>query len=347
MKFLHTADWHIGVNNSLPGYFRRQEEMIDSIFDIAYDNDIDVVVVAGDIFDNPHTATQEDRELLCKKLLEYDAAGFHILMIPGNHDRVDATGYTALHYLALLSAMGRMSNSVVTEHTQFVQVRDTVFCLLCHSKHGFREEAKNAVEGFMSSSLKVPHNSFVMVCHETIRGSATDIKLKNGDVYKLDSGEEPPDTALPVTYWALGDIHKPQEVSPTAYYSGSPVQTRFSDGWPRGVLIVDTEEPTSPRFVPVPSNQLVVAKKGDEVPPNSYVKWVFSSRDDVPKELPSNVVKVQFVQEEESNSSLTLDVSSSLRDRLLDGIRSKGATEEDMILAVPEVDHILSMVSDV
>jgi len=320
--------------------------MIDSIFDIAYDHNVDVVVVAGDIFDNPNTATQEDRELLERKILAYDAAGFHILMIPGNHDRIDATGYTALHYLSMLSSFGRLSNSTITERTQFVCIRDTVFCLLCHKKNGFRTESLKAVSDFRQSSLLVPHSNFIMVCHETIRGSQTDIQLKTGGVYCLEDGEEAPDSSLPVTYWALGDIHKPQEVASNAFYSGSPVQTRFSDGWPRGVLLVDTEEPTSPRFIPVPSNQLVVAKKNDEVPPNSYVKWVLSSKDDLPSELPSNVVKVHFVHEDK-DASLSLDVNSSLKEKLLSGIKTKGGEDIDMVLAESEVDSLLSMVSDV
>jgi len=192
----------------------------------------------------------------------------------------------------------------------------------------------------------VPHEYFVMVCHETIRGAETDIRLKNGDLFRLKDGESAPDSSLPVTYWALGDIHKPQEVSSNAYYSGSPVQTKFNDGWPRGVLIVDTEDPTSPQFVSVPSNQLVVAKKDDIIPPNSYVKWVFSSKEEVPKELPDNVVRIQFVQDE-SESSLEIDVDSSMKDKLLAGVRAKGASEEDMLLVEPEIDSLLSLVSDV
>jgi len=342
MRFVHTADLHVGANRSLPDYLRRQEEMFDSIFDVAYDNNIDTVVMAGDIFDDPETTTQAEREMVERKLLEYDAAGFHILMIPGNHDLVDATGYTAIHYLCLLTRHGKFKNSCITESTTYVTIRDTVFCLLCHRKHRFKEDVQKAVEAFRTSSLMVPHDHFVVVAHETIRGSQTDIKdgrTKSG-YYELEKGEEAPDESLPVTYWALGDIHKPQGVSRNAYYSGSPLQTKFSDAWPKGVLVVDTANPEEPRFVGVSSNRLFKAKKGDVIPPNAYVAWSFDSKDEVPDDLPENVVKVVIAPQE---TSLSLSLDGSLKNKLLEGVKQQGATEEEMRLAEVEVSSLLEL----
>ncbi len=340
MRFVHTADLHVGANRYLSNYLKRQEEMFDSIFDVAYDHDIDTVVVAGDIFDDPETTTQAEREMVERKLLEYDAAGFHIFVIPGNHDLIDATGYTAIHYLALLYKHGKFKHSCVTEETAYVSVRDTVFCLLCHRKHRFQEDVRSAVEGFRASSIMVPHDHFVVVAHETVRGSQTDIKMKDGSYYRLKDGVDAPDSALPVTYWALGDIHKVQAVSKNAFYSGSPLQTKFSDTWPKGVLVVDTLTPEDPQFVPIESNRFVEAKKGDPLPPNSYVKWKFDSKEDIPSELPSNVVKVALVPRD---NSLSLGVDGSLRDKLLAGVKQQGASEEEVALAEIEISSLLEL----
>lgn len=340
MKFVHTADLHVGANRYLPDYLRRQEEMFDSIFDVAYDNDALTVVMAGDIFEDPAT-TQEERDMVERKLLEYDSAGFRILMIPGNHDLIDATGYTAIHYLCMLSAYGKFRNSCITENTVYLTVGDTVFCLLCHRKHKFKEDSVAAVSQFRESSMMIPHNHFVVVAHETIRGSQTDIKdgrTKSG-FYELEKGEESPDSSLPVTYWALGDIHKPQEVSKNAYYCGSPLQTKFSDAWPKGVLVVDTDHPEEPRFVSIPSNQFITAKKGDIIPPNSYVKWKVDSKDEVPDSLPENVVKIDISS---PDNTLALDViDGSLREKLLEGVKQQGASAEELALAEMEISSLL------
>lgn len=347
MKFIHTADWHIGANRRLSSYLQRQEEMIDCVFDVAYDHDIRVVAIAGDIFEDPDTTTQEEREMLQRKLLQYDSAGFTILMIPGNHDTVDATGYSGIHYLSMLTDSGKFKHSTVTERTSFVTVEDCVFCLLRHRKNKFAEDSAAAVNSIFGSSLIHDHKDFVMICHETIRGSQTDIRLKDGSSFCLDSGEDAPDTSLPVTYWALGDIHKPQEVAPNAYYSGAPLQTKFADGWPRGVLVVDTQNPTEPKFVAIPSNQFVKVKVGDPVPDNAHVKWVFSSREDIPKEVPDSVVMISFEPETSLSSdreSLQIDVHASFRDKILAGIKGQGATEEELSLAAAEVDSILPLI---
>lgn len=340
MRFVHTADLHVGANRYLPGYLRRQEEMFDSIFDVAYDHDIDTVVIAGDIFDDPETTTQAERDMVERKLLEYDAAGFHILVIPGNHDLVDATGYTAIHYLSMLYQHGKFKNSCVTEETAYISIGNTVFCLLCHRKHCFKDDLRSAVEQFRGSSLVVPHDHFVVVAHETIRGAQTDIKMKDGSYYKLKDGADAPDDSLPVTYWALGDIHKVQAVSKNAFYSGSPLQTKFSDTWPKGVLVVDTAVPEDPQFVPVASNQFVKAKFGDVIPSNSYVKWKFESEEDIPDDIPSNVVKIEISSKE---NSLSLGVDGSLRDKLLEGVKQQGATEEELSLAEIEVASLLEL----
>jgi len=347
-KFVHTADLHFGSNRYLDDYLRRQEEVFDSIFDVAYDNNISTVVIAGDIFDDPETTTPAEMEMVSRKMLEYDSAGFTILVIPGNHDLVDATGHTALHYLALLSDHGRFRHSCVTERTSYVTVDDTTFCLLCHRKGCFKEDSVQAARDYQTSSLLMQSDHFVMVAHEMIKGSETEIRSKSGYYRKLDFGESIPeaeDPDFPITYWALGDIHKVQAVSENAFYPGSPLQLKFGECWPKGVLVVDTESPTDPEFVPIDSNQLVKAKVGDDVPAGAYVKLIASSKAESMSSAASlpNVVKVEYASD---TSSLVLASDDSLRETLLSGVAQLGATEEELELAEEEIDSILRECQD-
>ena len=343
MKFIHTADLHFGGSQYVPKYLERQESAFDQIFDVAYEQDITTVVISGDIFDESDPSV-ETRDLVERKFLEYDSAGFTILVIPGNHDMVDRSGYTSIHYLSMLSAHGRFKNSVITETTSYVQVDDTVFCLLVHPYGKFTESCRSAVIDYHESGVRTNARHFVMVAHETIRGSQTDVKLKDGDYYRLDSGVDTPDTSLDVTYWALGDIHKTQSVGPCAFYSGAPLQIKFGDDWPKGVLVVDTDDPNNPKFADIETNRLVKAHKGDTIPPNSYVKLLVSNKTDILKDnVPDNVVRVEMSS---PSTTLSLDLNSSLKTKLVDGVTQQGATGDILDIAMSEIDSMIKAATE-
>jgi exonuclease SbcD len=86
MKLLHTADWHIG--RTLNGYslLDEQEETFKQILDIAKQEHVDGIVIAGDIYDraipSPEAVTALD-EMFRKINLENHLP---IYAISGNHD---------------------------------------------------------------------------------------------------------------------------------------------------------------------------------------------------------------------------------------------------------------------
>ena len=52
MKILHTADWHLG--KKLDGFSRLEEQILvmNEIVEIADEQQVDLVLIAGDLFDN-------------------------------------------------------------------------------------------------------------------------------------------------------------------------------------------------------------------------------------------------------------------------------------------------------
>lgn len=90
MRILHTADWHLG--QEWMGVERdsdMQKFIMPEIVDIALREKIDLLVIAGDIFDDPGGRKASLR--LCARLLrepfkELLSNGVHIALIPGNHD---------------------------------------------------------------------------------------------------------------------------------------------------------------------------------------------------------------------------------------------------------------------
>lgn len=93
MKILHTADWHLGKRLDSFSRMEEQKKVMSEICEIADRENVDLVIVAGDLFDvfNPST---EAIELLYKTLKRLAKNGERpVIAIAGNHDspdRIDA-----------------------------------------------------------------------------------------------------------------------------------------------------------------------------------------------------------------------------------------------------------------
>ncbi|MBW3468806.1 metallophosphoesterase family protein [Arthrospiribacter ruber] len=86
MKILHTADWHLGKRLQEYSRIEEQKEVLDEIIAIADREAIDLVLLAGDIFDS-FNPSHEAVELLFKTLRRLSNNGKRpIIAISGNHD---------------------------------------------------------------------------------------------------------------------------------------------------------------------------------------------------------------------------------------------------------------------
>lgn len=112
MRILHTADWHIG--HQLNGWSREDEHrsFFDSLTEIIADEQIDVLIVSGDVFDNLNPSGESQR-------IFYEAiAGFRrarptlkTVITSGNHDpagRLEApSALLDLHDVRIVGVMRR------------------------------------------------------------------------------------------------------------------------------------------------------------------------------------------------------------------------------------------------
>ena len=86
MKILHTADWHLGKRLDTFSRLDEQREVLQEICDIADREAVEVVIVAGDLFDN-FNPSSEATELLYSTLHCLSNNGKRaIIAIAGNHD---------------------------------------------------------------------------------------------------------------------------------------------------------------------------------------------------------------------------------------------------------------------
>ena len=101
MKFLHTADWHIG--KTLKGHDRLEEQraVLAEIAGLAEAHEVDAVLVAGDVYDlsAPSAAAQQ---VVVQALLRMRNAGAEVIVIAGNHDH----GPTFEAYRPLMGEIG-------------------------------------------------------------------------------------------------------------------------------------------------------------------------------------------------------------------------------------------------
>ena len=94
MKFIHTADWHLGAGmasaETNAGKAREARfEAAERVLDVSREQEVDAVLVAGDLFDGPDI----DDEVVRRAIRLLDAvAPIPVFIIPGNHDIATAGG---------------------------------------------------------------------------------------------------------------------------------------------------------------------------------------------------------------------------------------------------------------
>jgi DNA repair exonuclease SbcCD nuclease subunit len=237
-KFLHTADLHLNAQRrAFPQtYLQRTDWLLAAIEQTAIDHEVDCVVVAGDVFDRADL-TNAERYRFAEWLGQLQIP---VLCIAGNHDaRSQQIGDTCLRDLSAL----RLKRHLIHDgDPRLVHAFDCSWILFPHHGWGSRELDLIVTSAVETATTRYPDDPIVVVLHEAVMGSSTDgghqltqgVQL-NGDV--------------PVTYWALGDIHLTQRILPNAFYCGSPYQVDFGEAADKGVLIVDTDHAMEPEFV--------------------------------------------------------------------------------------------------
>ena len=85
MRFMHTADWHVG--KVLKGRDRLDEQraVLAEIAQIAERSQVDAVLVAGDVYDTGAPSAPAQK-LVVQTLLRLRRVGAEVIVIAGNHD---------------------------------------------------------------------------------------------------------------------------------------------------------------------------------------------------------------------------------------------------------------------
>ncbi|MCV7358374.1 metallophosphoesterase family protein [Mycolicibacterium fluoranthenivorans] len=241
MRFLHTADWQLGMtrhflgaggSEAQPRYSAARREAVAGLGALAAETGAEFVVVAGDVFEHNQLAPAE----VSKSLEAMRAIGVPVYLLPGNHDPLDAGSvYTSALFLA-----ERPDNVTVLDRDGVFEVRPGLEIVAAP----WRSKAPTTdLAGAVLQSLPADGTLRVLVAHggvdvldpdpakpSLIRLAALNDALERGAVH----------------YVALGDKHSRTRVGDTGriWYSGSPEVTNYDDveSDPGHVLIVDLDE---------------------------------------------------------------------------------------------------------
>ncbi|MGA1495279.1 MAG: metallophosphoesterase family protein [Rhodothermales bacterium] len=88
MRIIHTSDWHLGRSFGPVSLRDAQERFCDRLVAVTREEQIDLVVIAGDIYDRA-IAPNEAIELFRDTVRRLRDAGSIVAAISGNHDGAD------------------------------------------------------------------------------------------------------------------------------------------------------------------------------------------------------------------------------------------------------------------
>ncbi len=268
MKLLHTADWHVGKTIKGQSRIAEHRAVLADIVRIADAERVDVVVIAGDVYET--AAPNPDAEaLVLRTLLDLRDTGAQVVMLAGNHDnarRFEAVRpvFAALG-VTVLGEPRRATDGGVIEHAGAGGDVRLALLPFCSQRAVVRTEQLMGLDASQTAGL-YDERMRRMIAHltEAFTGDAVNVVALHGMVTgaHLGGGERSAQThddycigsvAFPAHahYVAVGHVHRTQQIGGAApiWYSGSPLQVDFGDVEPEGNVLVVEATPSTPAQV--------------------------------------------------------------------------------------------------
>ena len=257
MKFIHTADWHLGRTFHESNLIEDQEHVLNELIKLIVEEKPDVLLVAGDVYDRSVPAVDAIR--LLESVINKIVLDLHVpvAMIAGNHDSPDRLAFGSQLYQdkGLHVAGPRTRKFVVPDKHGDVEIHLIPYArpeeavaaglTIKNKSHDAAIEAQVEAciaEGVSDRSIAVAH-AFVTNCEPSdserylsVGGTGT-VSADHFDVFG---------------YTALGHLHRPQPVRNNIQYSGSLLKYSFSEvAHVKGVVVgeMDAKGKVTTEFV--------------------------------------------------------------------------------------------------
>jgi exonuclease SbcD len=270
VRLLHTSDWHVG--KLLRGRSRVDEHraVLDEIAGIAQREQVDLVLVVGDLFESS-APPPEATAVVFDALLALRETGAHVVVVGGNHDQqpeldavapvferlgISVLGLPAGPERAVIDLDGaRVAMLPWVSQRWAVKTEQLMGATAAGVAQYYAARVARLIEwlcsGFSASDVNI------VAAHCMVQGG----RLGGGErEAQLIDDYTVPAAAFPAaaSYVALGHLHRAQRMAGPApiWYSGSPIQVDFGESDDRKqVLLVDAPATGSARVTPVELTQ--------------------------------------------------------------------------------------------
>lgn len=272
MKFIHTSDWHIGKNLEGHSRLEEQEKFCNDFIKIVEENNIDMVIIAGDVYDtsNPPAGAETLFYKTVSRLA--DDGNRCVLIIAGNHDnpeRLSAVSPLAKEQGIIILGYP-LSSTTEQKYKGYEIVKASEGCLKLNIKEEkvtiitlpypsekrlndaikdveSEEELQRTYSNKIGDIFRNLEKNFdedsinIAVSHLFVCGgdpSDSERQIQLGGSLIVDKRDLP----QKAQYTALGHLHKPQKASErlNVYYSGSPLQYSVKERiYAKGANIVE------------------------------------------------------------------------------------------------------------
>ena len=236
MKFMHTADWQLGMTRHFlsgeaqPRFSGARLDAVRRIGELAVEEGCEFVVVCGDVFES----NQIDRQVLVRTLdVMASTPQVTFYLLPGNHDPLDAASI----YRSGRFREHKPKNVVVLENSQPVPVADGIELVAAPwtSKRPLCDLVDQACAlGEPTEALRIVAGHGALDTRSPDADNPALIALARLEE-RIEAGE--------IHYVALGDRHSTtnEGTSGCVWYSGAPEPTRYDEIDPGNVLVVELD----------------------------------------------------------------------------------------------------------
>ena len=263
MKILHTSDWHLGHRLYEQSQHEEQSLFLNWLEAYIRNHQIDVLLVAGDVFDTGVPSTQSQKLYYNFLISLKNTTCKHIVITGGNHDAPGTLNAPkALLEALAIYVVGKATDKledeifelkvndeeIIVAAVPYLRDQDIRRAVAGESFEQIGDRYKRALVNHyteLSGHCKKYHNTPVIAMGHlfALGGSTSDSEQT---IYVGNLGDIGAEDFPPVfDYIALGHLHRYQKVGNLNHirYSGSPYTLSFSEvGNDKQVVILETEE---------------------------------------------------------------------------------------------------------
>lgn len=238
MKFLHTADLHLGKTVNEFSLLEDQKFILQQIAGLARREQADALVIAGDVYDRS-VPPAEAVSLLDSFLTKMAGCGIPVLLVSGNHDSPQRLSFAE----ALLEKQGVYIAGELPRAAEGAALRqavlrdeygEVVFVLLPFVRPAVvgAVTGEEAVRRLLEGNLPEKGGRSVLVTHYFVTDAGREPERSDSENTIQIGGIDNVDASCfaAFSYTALGHIHKPQRIGKgEVWYAGAPLAYSFSE----------------------------------------------------------------------------------------------------------------------